>query len=349
MTENTKQQHNPMSIIFISHASEDKHIVENFINYILNLGLGIRTRDIFCSSTAGTKPRTGEKWLNVIKDHLLNAEVVFLFITTNYKSSEICLNEAGAAWVLSKKIVPLILEPIDYNRVGIVFEEYQVEKLDKSESLDRIKDELERILKSGPGISLDRWTRLKDDYLSFLKNYLEEYPFKTRQEEFHRIENEIQLLKEKNKRLEVSCKIRLIGMGILVLLFLVSLFMGQFRLTSNNHSQSFSSLETRVKYSQNEIISVNEVFDYSSDMKYWLCFINDENIWPKLEITGSEIRKSVALPGTGFHGGMLVLAEVPGEISDRFNNWLSRGSQNPLKRPKELNVIMETKITIEVK
>jgi hypothetical protein len=90
-----------MTCIFISHASKDKKIIDAFIDDIL-VGSGlVELDDIFSTTTDGTKIDSGEDWRNSIKDHLEKAKITFQIITPNYKESEVCLNEMGAAWVLS--------------------------------------------------------------------------------------------------------------------------------------------------------------------------------------------------------------------------------------------------------
>jgi len=114
--------------IFLSHSSKDKVISDYFIDDILVLGLSIKRKDIFCTSADGTKPESGEDWRESIKDALINSKIVILLITSNYKESEMCQNEMGAAWVCSNKTIPLILEPINYETVGVIQQTKQVVK-----------------------------------------------------------------------------------------------------------------------------------------------------------------------------------------------------------------------------
>ena len=44
-----------MSRLFISHSTNDKAAVEQFIDFLV-LGMGISRSDIFCSSQKGTLP-----------------------------------------------------------------------------------------------------------------------------------------------------------------------------------------------------------------------------------------------------------------------------------------------------
>src|SRR5260221_4510442 len=95
-----------MKRVFISHASKDKEIVDAFIDDLLVNVLAIKITDVFCTSTDGTKILSGEDWRNQIQENLKGAKITFLIITPNYKESEICLNEMGAAWGLSGKTIP---------------------------------------------------------------------------------------------------------------------------------------------------------------------------------------------------------------------------------------------------
>src|SRR3569833_605782 len=125
--------------VFISHASKDKALVQDFLDFILHGALSVDITDIFCTTTECTKIESGEDWRGSIRENLISAKLNFLIITPNYKESEVCLNEMGASWVLSNKVVPLIVDPINYKTVGIIQEPKQVERLLEESSLDRIR------------------------------------------------------------------------------------------------------------------------------------------------------------------------------------------------------------------
>lgn len=44
--------------------------------------------------------------------NLLNAKIIILIITPNYKESEMCLAEIGVAWTSGKHVIPVIVPPI---------------------------------------------------------------------------------------------------------------------------------------------------------------------------------------------------------------------------------------------
>jgi hypothetical protein len=164
--------------VFISHASKDKEVVDAFIDIILHGALSVSIDDIFCVSTDGTKIISGADWRDSINESLLSAKVNFLIISSNYKESEVCQNEMGAAWVTSATVLPLILEPINYKTVGIIQEPNQIEKLLDEKSLDRIKDIVQEKLEI-PAVLIksDRWTVKKKEFIVRVKKYLESTPF----------------------------------------------------------------------------------------------------------------------------------------------------------------------------
>lgn len=172
------EQNEDTKSIFISHASKDKEIVDAFIDLILHGALSVPIDKIFCVSTDGTKIKSGTDWRDSINQSLLSAKVNFLIITPNYKESEVCLNEMGAAWVTSATVLPLIVEPINYKTVGIIQEPKQIEKLLDEKSLDRIKDIIQEKLKISPAlVKSDRWTVKKKEFLIKVKKYIESNPF----------------------------------------------------------------------------------------------------------------------------------------------------------------------------
>jgi hypothetical protein len=148
------------------------------VEKILQLGLLVKLTDIFCTTTDGTKIKSGEDWRNAIKEGLQNAKVTILIITSNYKESEICQNESGGAWIASQKVIPLIIEPVGYKTVGILQEPNQCSKLSDEKSLDQLKDIIHEKLETPVGErKSDVWTKYKKKFLSELKDCLKEHPF----------------------------------------------------------------------------------------------------------------------------------------------------------------------------
>ncbi len=132
--------------IFISHSSKDIEIIEGFVNKILGNGLGFdieeSKQDIYFTSIEELGIKTGLDFRKSIKDHLLNANIVLLFLSENYRSSEICLNEMGASWAYEKTIFPLIIPPMNFKSVGMLMGINECVKLDDENRLLKVCDEL---------------------------------------------------------------------------------------------------------------------------------------------------------------------------------------------------------------
>jgi hypothetical protein len=109
----------------------------------------------------------------------------------------------------------------------------------------------------------------------------------------------------------------------------------------------FQSLRDELTVSRGSFIKISENFEYSNDKKYWLCFLDGERIWPMVEITDTRIEKNISIPTTGFYGGKLALAVVQDEKNDQFKSWLGSGSHQPLLKPKNLKIILETIIILK--
>ena len=108
--------------IFISHSSKDVCYVRPFVEYILQLGLDIPSERIFCSSIEGQGIKSGQYIPDKLRSEMKRSSISLLFVSKDYKSSEICLNEVGSAWVSMKKesVIPLLLPNIDFNELGIL-------------------------------------------------------------------------------------------------------------------------------------------------------------------------------------------------------------------------------------
>ncbi|HRE96937.1 MAG TPA: toll/interleukin-1 receptor domain-containing protein, partial [Flavobacteriales bacterium] len=155
--------------IFISHSSKDIKIVEAFVKHILRLGLDISANRIFCTSMEGHGVKSGEYIPDRLKAEINKSCIAFLLISKNYKKSEVCLNEVGAAWVSLEKtnVIPILLPDVDFkelgfldlNRLGLkIFEKRDLikliqdnkEALNASFNLELVNNQVEEFLKEIP-------------------------------------------------------------------------------------------------------------------------------------------------------------------------------------------------------
>lgn len=84
--------------LFISHSSNDKKLVEAFVEKILRLGIGIPADNIFCTSIETMGIKNGDDMRSHIRQNILGCDLALLMISGSYIKSSICLNEMGAIW-----------------------------------------------------------------------------------------------------------------------------------------------------------------------------------------------------------------------------------------------------------
>lgn len=162
--------------IFISHSSKDIEYVKSFVENILMLGLEIPAERIFCSGIEGQGVKSGQYIPDRLRDEIKVTTLALLFISKDYKASEICLNEVGAAWVSLKKekIIPILLPNtnfkelgfLDINRMGLKINERSgilkfiqdcKEQLNPSYNLEKLNNKIDKFL-----IEIKSMTHSKD-------------------------------------------------------------------------------------------------------------------------------------------------------------------------------------------
>ena len=103
--------------VFISHAGEDKDVIEKLVDLLSRIGLN--SNNLFCSSIPGFMIRQGS---GDIFEHLRsefndnNLFVIFM-LSRNYYNSAACLNEMGAAWILQKQYQTILLPGFNFDDI----------------------------------------------------------------------------------------------------------------------------------------------------------------------------------------------------------------------------------------
>ena len=151
--------------IFISHASKDNELIGRFVDSIFLLGMGFNSEDIAYTSREDTGVPAGESIPQFIQDNIACADVVLLMISDNYKNSEVCLNEMGAAWALNKYIIQILLPNISIDKLGWLCALDKALTIDADESLDGLCEVLTD--KLDIGIKPSSWNRNKAAFLSY--------------------------------------------------------------------------------------------------------------------------------------------------------------------------------------
>lgn len=151
--------------IFISHASKDKDLVSKFVDSIMLLGMGLKSEIIAYTSREDTGVMPGESIPHFIQNNIACADVVLLMISDNYKSSEVCLNEMGAAWALDKHIIQILLPNTSFDKLGWLESLNKAIKIDCDESIDSLCEIFSDKLDFG--IKPSVWNRNKSAFLSY--------------------------------------------------------------------------------------------------------------------------------------------------------------------------------------
>ncbi|MBO4814814.1 MAG: toll/interleukin-1 receptor domain-containing protein [Muribaculaceae bacterium] len=127
---------------FVSHASADASIVNAFVKEILMLGCGFSSSDIFCTLDH-TAIRTGDDFRNEIIKNMKGCDYIMCMISDNYRNSEVCQNELGAAWALeNKRILPFKFPNIKFTEIGFLNVIKQTADITDDSKLDELYMEL---------------------------------------------------------------------------------------------------------------------------------------------------------------------------------------------------------------
>ena len=161
-----------ISKIFISHASKDKDIVEDLID-LLEL-IGVESHQIFCSSFEGYGIPLGENFLETIKAQLTNDSLVLFVLTENFYQSAVCMCEMGAAWVLSKKHIPIVVPPLGYADIRGVIPNTQGLEINNAQKWNSLKQQIETQFQINGQENSAGWERKRDPILGRINNHIAE-------------------------------------------------------------------------------------------------------------------------------------------------------------------------------
>jgi len=153
--------------IFISHSSKDKGIVEKFTDNILQLGIGIKNEDIFCTSIEEMGVKNGEDIRKHIQTNIRNADYAFLLISKNYKASEICINEMGAVWAYDANVRLYLLPNVDFDEIGWLCDTRKADMINSAIVLDDLHKEMIEYFDLP---DKDIWSRQRETFLDYINN-----------------------------------------------------------------------------------------------------------------------------------------------------------------------------------
>lgn len=158
--------------LFLSHSSKDVKIVEKFVNFMYKIGL--TEKDMICTSVSSTKIPVCEDIYEYLRSILSNEEIfAIFFLSDNYYSSPVCLNEMGALWLKKAESLNILLPGFDYDDIRGVASKNKIGiKLGICDNLTKASfNDFKAILedKFDVDISYNRWEEARDKFLNELK------------------------------------------------------------------------------------------------------------------------------------------------------------------------------------
>ncbi|EGQ9819081.1 toll/interleukin-1 receptor domain-containing protein [Vibrio parahaemolyticus] len=166
----TGQKTTQVNKIFISHASNDAKVVEEIIELLE--AIGVESNQIFCTSFEGYGIELGENFLDAIKNELSSDSMVLFVLSENFYASPVCMCEMGAAWVLSKEHIPLVVPPLSYSDIKGVLPLTQGMILTNAMKLNSFKDKVEKTFRIKNKLSFSSWERKRDRFCNHLDKIL---------------------------------------------------------------------------------------------------------------------------------------------------------------------------------
>ncbi|WP_369361904.1 toll/interleukin-1 receptor domain-containing protein [Priestia megaterium] len=124
--------------IFISHSSYDKEYAKEIVNLLLQMG--VSSRNINCSSLYPYGVKAGLDIFEWMKQELNDNAVVICLLSSNYYESAPCTTELGAAWILSKTYIPLLIPPTNFEDIKGIPQSYKAFKINDNEEFNYVKD-----------------------------------------------------------------------------------------------------------------------------------------------------------------------------------------------------------------
>jgi len=152
-----------MKSVFVSHATVDSELVEQFVDIILK-NCGLTEADIFVSSIPGMDIPAGRDLLAAVRTEVSETTLVIALITPTYPTRPVCVAELGAAWGVAGKLLPILAPGINRNQLDGVLTGMKVEYLDQEKALDEIAARIEAETGRRPE-SQASWTRAKKKWL----------------------------------------------------------------------------------------------------------------------------------------------------------------------------------------
>ena len=149
--------------LFISHAQADKPLLDKFVD-LLQTGLDISQKDIFCTSLEGLGIPRGQNFVSFIREKMADANFVIMMITPRYYESAFCLCELGATWITGLDTFPILVPPLGYESLKAVLIGVQSGAINDKDALNELRD---RLTTAGLATAkTGRWESKRDEFIT---------------------------------------------------------------------------------------------------------------------------------------------------------------------------------------
>ena len=158
-------------MVFVSHSAKDKRFVEALVDLLESLGF--TSENLFCSSIDGYGIPLSNDIFETLRALFSEHDLYVIFIhSPRYYSSEISLNEMGAAWVLRTDFCSILTNDMEFSGMkGVVNANSISIKVDSEEAparLTELKDQLSKKFNLIP-IDQTKWERKRKGFLDIVK------------------------------------------------------------------------------------------------------------------------------------------------------------------------------------
>ncbi len=158
--------------IFISHAHLDAELVKCLVELLESCGAPHGS--VFCTSQSGQGVPAGTNLIRCLREVISSVDVVIVVSTDNFWRSPACICELGAAWVLDKHVVPLLVPPLSYDEAlrGVLEKETLAVRVNDELEIAGMLEEVWGLLDLGRP-SYQRWNVKIADYLERISPLVE--------------------------------------------------------------------------------------------------------------------------------------------------------------------------------
>jgi TIR domain len=150
--------------VFISHASADKELVDEFVDTIIRLGCGLKSEEIFYSSGEDTGVPSGYDLLSYVRERVGDAGLVVAVISPTFQTRPVCVAELGAAWGVVGNLLPILVPGVARSDLEGVLVGLLAKYLDDGSVLDEVHDRVGEAV--GYSSSAATWGRFRAKWLA---------------------------------------------------------------------------------------------------------------------------------------------------------------------------------------